>query len=142
MTFLWGKFSEFNITLDIQGYWRPIKRTTWYVFLRDTFIDKGYHLKNIEVLNNVRIYMKVIVLNDITKNEGTKMVRRAINSETNMEYKWAWSPHRNPTSQNKKVWSFLEEHLVQVLLIYCIHLVVLNGHFAAQYLTQSLTMEK
>ena len=67
VTFLWEKLSALNIKLDIQGAWKPSLAHDNDVFIMESFIDKGYSKAVLETLNNVRIYMKVIVLSDMSK---------------------------------------------------------------------------
>ena len=70
----------------------------------ESFIDKGYTLSTLTVLNDVRIYMKVIVLSDMLTERGNKMAQWALRGEANMHHKWVWPQRRIPTSQNLKVW--------------------------------------
>ena len=39
----------------------------------ENFIDKGYSTSILTVLNDVRVFMKVVVLSDILTYQGTKM---------------------------------------------------------------------
>ena len=104
VTFLWRQLSALNIQLDIQGAWRPSIRYPQDVFIMEKFVDKGYPVDVLIVLNDVRVYMKVIVLSGITSNQGRKMAQWAMQCEVNLYHKWVWSPRRRPTSQNMKVW--------------------------------------
>ena len=83
ITYLWNKLSALHIKLDIQGAWRPTLRTHNDQFIMEAFVDKGYTRSVLTVLNNVRVYMKVVVLNNITIQDGTKMIPWAIYSEIN-----------------------------------------------------------
>ena len=69
----------------------------------EAFIDKGYTRTVLEVLNDIEVYMKVVVLSDISRN-GKKMANWALATKQNKESQWTWSPHRVPTKQNLKVW--------------------------------------
>ena len=42
VSFLWEQLSALNITLDIQGAWKPVLCNTNNVFLMEACIDKGY----------------------------------------------------------------------------------------------------
>ena len=44
----------------------------------EQFIDKEYSSKTLEVLNNIRIYMKVVVLSDMNKHNRTNITQWAI----------------------------------------------------------------
>ena len=70
----------------------------------ESFIDKGYPLSTLTVLNDVRIFMKVIVLSDMLTERGTKMAHWALRGDANMHHEWVWPHRRIPTSQNLKVW--------------------------------------
>ena len=70
----------------------------------EAFIDKGYPTSLLEVLNNGRVYMKVILLSDISKMDGIKMTQWALRAGPNENFKWVWTDRRLPTSQNKKLW--------------------------------------
>ena len=103
VTFLWDKLSSLGITVEIQGAWRPTKRHPQDAFLMESFIDKGYTLPTLVVLNNVRVYMKVLVLSDMMKQRGNKMAQWALRGDGNVRHKWMWPQRRTPTSQNLKV---------------------------------------
>ena len=64
----------------------------------EAFIDKGYPAAVLEVLNNVRIYMKIIVLSDMIKLSGERISKWALRSEVNGANKWKWPPRRHITS--------------------------------------------
>ena len=83
ITYLWNKLSALRIKLDIQGAWRPTLRTHNDHFIMEAFVNKGYTSSVLTVLNNVRVYMKVVVLNNVTIQDGTKMIPWAIYSEIN-----------------------------------------------------------
>ena len=70
----------------------------------ESFIDQGYSLPTLTVLNDVRIYMKVIVISDMLTERGTKMAQWAISGDSNMHHQWVWPQRRIPTRQNLKVW--------------------------------------
>ena len=73
-------------------------------FITEPFINKGYHSSVLAVLNNVRIYMKVVVLSNITVKSGTTMASWELRSEINRDYRWDWPHRRVPTKQNLQVW--------------------------------------
>ena len=70
----------------------------------EAFIDKGYPDKVLTVLNDIRVYMKVVLLSDMSKLCGTKIANWALRSEVNINHKWIWPPQRVPTVQNMRVW--------------------------------------
>ena len=47
----------------------------------DAFIDKGYLAVVLAVLNNVRIFMHVVVLSDMSKLDGARIANWALRSE-------------------------------------------------------------
>ena len=53
----------------------------------DQFIDKEYPTKTLAVLNNVRIYVRVVVLIDISIQDGTNMAKWALQAEKNEYHK-------------------------------------------------------
>ena len=52
----------------------------------EQFIDKGYPTKTLAVLNNVRIYVRVIVLIDISIQDRINMAKWDLQAEKN-EYR-------------------------------------------------------
>ena len=92
-----------KIKLDIRGAWKPTLINPLDVFIMEAFIDKGYPISVLKVLNDVRVYMQVMVLSDISNN-GIKMSQWAIEARKNPNSQWSWPPRRVPTSQNLKVW--------------------------------------
>ena len=62
VNFLWHKLSVSNIKLDIQGAWKPTTAQDQNLFLIQAFIDKGYAASILQMLNNVMIYMIVVLL--------------------------------------------------------------------------------
>ena len=70
----------------------------------ESFIDKGYPLPTLIVFNDVRVYMKVMVLSDMLTERGNKMAKWALHGDANIHHKWVWPQRRMPTSQNLKVW--------------------------------------
>ena len=103
VTFLWKQLSSLNIKLDIKGAWKPTLNQPMDVFLMEALIDKGYDTFGLEVLNDVRVYMQVIVLSDISK-ERRHMAKWALAGQQNSRSQWSWPPRRVPTQQNLKVW--------------------------------------
>ena len=103
ITFLWKQLSALNIKIDIRGAWKPILTRPQDVFLMEAFIDKGYSSSVLEVLNDIRVYMRVTALSEISRG-GTKMEKWALAAEPNRNSKWSWPPRRVSTRQNKKVW--------------------------------------
>ena len=103
MTFLWKELSELDITLDIQGAWKPSFKNPRDEFLMERFIDRRYNKAVLEVLNDIRVYMKVITLRDISKG-GQKMTKWAMSAKVNRNFQWSWPARRHPTPQNMKVW--------------------------------------
>ena len=73
VTFLWKKLSALQITLDMQGVWKPLLVNQNDVFIMEAFIDKGYPATILAVLNNVRIFMQVVVLSDRSKLNEKKV---------------------------------------------------------------------
>ena len=69
-------------------------------FIMESFISKGYTGKILKVLNNVRIYMKVVVLSNITKDDGKPMASWTLRSEINKCYSWDRPSRRVPKFQN------------------------------------------
>ena len=69
----------------------------------EALIDKGYNTSVLEVLNDVRVYMKVTVLSDISQ-DGRHMAKWALAGQQNRSSQWSWPPRRVPTQQNLKVW--------------------------------------
>ena len=67
VTFLWKQLSALHITFDIRGAWKPTLKNSQDMFLMEAFIDKGYNSAVLAVLNDIRVYMKVVVLSDIKK---------------------------------------------------------------------------
>ena len=67
------KLFALHITLDIQGAWKPSLINDNDAFIMELFIDKGYPAAVLEVLNNIRIYMKVIVPSNLSKHNGTRI---------------------------------------------------------------------
>ena len=62
------------------------------VFFIEAFIEKGYPLPVLKVLNNIWIYMKVLVLSDTSKHNGLKISNWALRSEVNATHEWDWPP--------------------------------------------------
>lgn len=96
--------SRLNIKMDIQGAWKPSLANQSDVFIIEAFIDEGYPTTVLEVLNNIRVYMKVAVLSDTSKHNGIKLVNWVLRSEEIINHKWKWSPTCAPTTQNMKAW--------------------------------------
>ena len=69
----------------------------------EKFIDRGYNKAVLEVINDIRVFMKVTTLSNISKG-GKKMTKWAMAAEVNRNYQWSWPARRHPTSQNMKVW--------------------------------------
>ena len=59
--------------MDIQGNWKSAIRTRHAVFMMENFIDKRYPETTLTGLNNIRIFMQVVVLSDMTKDGSTKV---------------------------------------------------------------------
>ena len=104
VTFLWDQLSKLNIQVDVQGAWKPTKRHKNDVFIMEGFIAKGYPTPILAVLNDIRVYMKIVVLSDILTCQGRKMSQWALKGEVNRYHTWVWPPRRVPTGQNLKVW--------------------------------------
>ena len=68
VTFLWQQLYSLHIKLDISRAWKPTLIHPMDVFLMEAFIDKGYNITVLEVLNDVRVHMQVLVLSYISKN--------------------------------------------------------------------------
>lgn len=85
--------------IDIRGAWRLTKRNSHDIFIMGNFIDKGYPMDVLAVLNDVRVYTKAVVLSDMITKQGTMMSKWAIMGDTNRNHKWVWSPRRLPTTQ-------------------------------------------
>ena len=67
ITFLWKQLSALNIKMDIRGAWKPILTQPQDVFIMEAFIDKGYTSSVLEVLNDIRVYMRVMALSEISQ---------------------------------------------------------------------------
>ena len=103
VTFLWKELAALKIKLDIKGAWKPSLAHPMDAFIMENFIDKGYNKSVLEVLNDIRVYMQVSVVSDMSKN-GNKMEKWALSAEVNPQSQWTWPPRRTPTRQNMKVW--------------------------------------
>ena len=102
MTFLWKELSALKITLDISEAWKPSLASPMDVFLMEHCIGMGYNKSVLEVINDDRVYMRVIVLSNIIKR-GNKMAKWALVAKVNNNSQWSWPPRRKPTQQNMKV---------------------------------------
>ena len=54
-----------KIKLDIKGAWKPSLVHPMDAFIMKKFIDKGYNKSVLEILNDIRVYMQVIVVSDL-----------------------------------------------------------------------------
>lgn len=54
----------------------------------EKFIDKGDSMDVLAVLNYVRVYMEVVVLNEMITKQGTKISKWAIRGEVNRHHIW------------------------------------------------------
>ena len=69
----WYVYGEsLRIKLEIKGAWKPSLVHPKDAFIMEKFIDKGYNKSVLEILNDIRVYMKVIVVSDLSIN-GNKM---------------------------------------------------------------------
>ena len=60
--------------------------------MMEAFIDKRYHAVVLEVLNNIRIYMQVTDLSNLSKLNGAQLSSWALWSEVNTNNKWKRPP--------------------------------------------------
>ena len=98
--------------MEVQGAWKPTKRHKNDVFIIEGFIDNGYPTPIFAVLNDIRVYMKMVVLSDILTYQGNKMSKWALQGEVNRYHTWVWPPRRVPTVQTSKFGATaLEAHL-------------------------------
>ena len=68
--FLWKDLLAVKITLDIKGAWKPSLKNSKDEFLMEKLINMGYTKAVLEVLNDIRVFNKVITLSDIGKGWG------------------------------------------------------------------------
>ena len=73
--------------MDIQSAWIPSLVSKSDQFILKAFIEKGYPTYVLKVLNNIRVYMKVVVLSDMGKRNGTRIANWVLISEVNINYK-------------------------------------------------------
>ena len=87
VSFLLQQLSSLQITLDIQGAWKPALRDLKDMFIMEAFIDKGYSSTVLTVLNDIHVYMRVLVLSDISINNGKQISNWALRSEVHSSHK-------------------------------------------------------
>lgn len=99
---MWKKLSASNIQLDIHGGWRPIKCHPWVVFIKESFINKGYPVDVLALLNDVRVYMKVVFLSGMVAHQRIKMANWVMGCEVNRHHRWAWSPRASQPAKTSR----------------------------------------
>ena len=82
VTFLWRELAALKIKLDIKGAWKLSLVHPKDTSIMEEFIGKRYNKSVLEILNDIRVYMKVIVVSDLSMN-GNKMDQWALSAETN-----------------------------------------------------------
>ena len=70
--------------------------------MMEAFIDKRYHAVVLEVLNNIRIYMQVTDLSNLSKLNGAQLSSWALRSEVNTNNKRKRPPPRRTQYRTKK----------------------------------------
>ena len=98
IVFLWKKLSSLNIKLDIKGAWKPTLKDSNDCFLMEKFIDQGYGTHTLEILNDIRVYMRVVVLSDIC-TQGSRMSKWALAAHQNICNQWQWPPREFPLAK-------------------------------------------
>ena len=95
-TFLWKQLSVLNIKVDIRGAWKPTLAHPLDLVLMEDFIDRGYNTAVLDVLNDIRVYMRVTVQSEISNN-GYKMAKWALEAEQKRDSQWSRPPRSAPT---------------------------------------------
>ena len=95
VTFLWKELAALKIKLNIKGVWKPSLAHPMDAFIMEKFIDMGYNKSVLEVLNDIRVYMQVSVVSDMSKN-GNKMEKWALSADVNPQSQWTCPLEEHP----------------------------------------------
>ena len=112
VTFLWKGLAALNIKMDIKGAWKPSLTHPMDSFLMEKFVDKGCNKAVLEVLNDSRVYMKVIVLSNISKS-GNKIAKCTLVAKFNTHSQWSCPPRRTQNPEFESVEGLPQRNLYE-----------------------------
>ena len=102
--FLWEQCHKFGVTLHFKALWKETIARENDRFIMDKIvkqIQKSYVLKR---LNDIRLYLKVSRVSDITNAEGNAIRQDIFDGIPNGNSELDWPKRRKPIAQNVATW--------------------------------------
>ena len=102
---IWKFTSEYSITIINRITELPLPQREGDVFLMEEFHNQGYSKHQLEILNQCRIYLRVLTLADVMTGAGDSFTEAYLcQRETQPRNNYVWPRQEEPTQNMKKLW--------------------------------------